>query len=177
MRAQTKDAVQKLVRAFLDQNDLDGANFDDTPRRVAEVWDSFLHTPKPDMTAFPSTTSQMVILKNHITWGFCPHHLLPVEYTFRIGYVPQDKVIGLSKLARLADYHLSRLPLQEDVGDLIVEDLHNVLKPLGIGCQVHGRHLCIAMRGVRTPNAEFVTTSLKGIILMNPSTHQEFLTS
>ncbi len=175
MRNQTKDAMEKLFRSFLDQNDLDGANFDDTPKRVAAVWDSFLHVPRPEMRAFPTTSNQMAVLKNYITWGFCPHHLLPVEYTFKIGYIPQDRVVGLSKLARLADYHLSKLPLQEDIGDMIVNDLHEVLKPLGVGCRITGRHLCIGMRGVKSPCAEFVTTALKGMILINPASHDEFL--
>jgi len=169
--------IEQLVRTFLDQHDLHDINFDGTPERVAEFWTSFLNAKRPSMPTFPTNNQQMVILKNHVAWGFCPHHLLPVEYTFKIGYIPQDKVVGLSKLARLADYYLSKLPLQENIPDLIVNDLHEVLKPLGVGCQVKGRHLCLLIRGVKSQSAELVTTSLKGVLLLRESSQQEFLSA
>jgi GTP cyclohydrolase I len=169
--------LEKLVSQFLAINSLDNANFFDTPRRVASLWHTFLNQEKPPLRAFPTTSQEMILLKNHIVWGFCPHHLLPVRYTFKIGYIPQDKTLGLSKIARLANWCLSKLPLQEDIPNIILNELHAALKPLGSGCQVKGYHLCVAMRGVHSAEAEFVTTGLRGVMLYNASAQHEFLTS
>lgn len=169
--------TEKLFRVFLDLHDLGGANFDDTPQRIAKMWDQFFYAEKPALRAFPTTNNEMVIIKNIEVWGFCPHHLLPVKYKFKIGYIPVDKVLGLSKLARLAEWCVSKLPLQEDLPCMITDELQKVLKPLGCGCQVSGYHLCVAMRGVKQDEATFITTSLKGIMLLSPASQNEFLTS
>lgn len=169
--------TEDMFRAFLDMHDLDGADFDDTPRRVARMWETFFHTEKPALPAFPTTNNEMVVLKDIEVWGFCPHHLLPIRYTIKIGYIPSDKVLGLSKLARLAKWCVSRLPLQENLPCMITDELQQLLKPLGCGCQVTGFHLCIAMRGVEQNKATFVTTSLKGIMLLSPASQHEFLTT
>ena len=169
--------IEDMFRVFLDLHDFDGANFDETPQRVAKMWDNFLHVEKPILRAFPTTNNEMVVLKGIELWGFCPHHLLPIKYILKIGYIPSDKVLGLSKLARLAKYCISRLPLQEDLPYLITDELQRVLKPLGCGCQVNGYHLCIAMRGVEQDKATFITTSLKGIMLLSPASQHEFLTT
>jgi len=167
--------TEDMYRTFLDIYDLEGANFDETPRRVAKLWDSFLRAEKPLLKTFPTENQEMVLIKDYISWGFCPHHLLPIKYTFKIGYIPRDKVVGLSKLPRLADYHLSKLPLQEDLPCLIADDLNKLLNPLGCGCQVRGYHLCCGMRGIKSESMEFVTTSLKGVMLFSGASQQEFL--
>jgi len=168
--------TEKMIRTFLDINSLENANTWETPRRVAKLWDDFLNTEKPILKTFPTENQEMVLLKNYVNWGFCPHHLLPIRYTFKIGYIPRDKVVGLSKLPKLADYYISKLPLQEDLPCLIVNDLNKLLNPLGCGCQVRGYHLCCAMRGIKSENMEFVTTALKGVMLFSGASQQEFLT-
>lgn len=167
--------TENMFRAFLDIYDLEGANFFETPRRVSQLWDTFLHQEKPILKTFPTENQEMVLLKNYINWGFCPHHLLPIKYTFKIGYIPRDKVVGLSKLPKLADYYISKLPLQEDLPCWIANELNNLLNPLGCGCQVHGYHLCCAMRGIKSENMEFISTSLKGVMLFSGASQQEFL--
>lgn len=167
--------IEKCIQKILDICGLDGMNFHETPRRFADHWLELLSRPKPDLKAFPTNSDTMVVLKGYTTWGLCPHHLLPVRYTFRIGYVPRDKVLGLSKLARLADWTLSKLPIQEDIPKTICDELEKVLNPLGVGCQVRGWHMCSVMRGVKANEIELVTTCLKGVMLYNPGAQQEFL--
>jgi len=166
--------VQKIVKQMLNKLGFKNPNFDQTPERIERMWKAFLEVERPTMTVFPTECNEMLIIKNHVTWGFCPHHLLPVKYTFRIGYIPKSLVVGLSKLPELANYFVSFLPLQEDLPPMICDALEEALKPQGVGCSVEGTHLCMVMRGVKSPCVEAVVTKLKGIILLNPSTHDEF---
>lgn len=169
--------VEKLYQTFLDINDLEGANFWQTPQRVAKLWDQFLNVKKPELKAFPTNNNSMVIVDQFDAWSFCPHHLLPVKYTFKIGWIPQDRSLGLSKFPRLAEWILSSLPIQEDVPDLILKEIQDSIKPLGCGCRVWGYHLCSVMRGVKCHNIRFVTTALKGVMLHSPASQHEFLST
>jgi GTP cyclohydrolase I len=174
-KTNNKVLVEKVMRSFLDVYDLEGANFYDTPRRVAQLWDAFLTREKPAMRAFPSESKELAVVKDYTSWGFCPHHLLPVEYKFKVGYIPNGKVVGLSKIPRLVDYFLARMPLQEDLPGLIVDELERILKPLGSGCTVEGQHLCCVARGIKSKDIKFTNTALRGVILLSPTTHNEFL--
>ena len=166
--------MQKAVQRMLRILKLKNPNFDGTPERVDRMWKEFFEVEQPNLTVFPSDYNEMLIIRNHVAWSFCPHHLLPVKYTFRIGYIPRGLVLGLSKLPQLANYFVTFLPLQEDLPGLICNALDEALKPQGVGCSVEGVHLCMVMRGVKSPCVEAVVTKLKGIILLNPSTHDEF---
>lgn len=166
--------MQQAVKRMLSKLNLKGPNFDGTPERVERMWKEFFNVEKPNMTVFTTECNEMLIIKNHVVWGFCPHHLLPVRYTFRIGYIPRGVALGLSKLPELANYFVTFLPLQEDLPYLICNALEDALKPQGVGCSVDGMHLCMVMRGVRSPCIEATVTKLKGIILLNPPTHDEF---
>jgi GTP cyclohydrolase IA len=149
-------------------------NFRETPQRVAKFYREMCKRERPVIKTFPSVSKEMVVLKNFVAYSLCPHHLLPVRYTFRVGYIPSGYVLGISKMPRLINYIMRQLPLQEDIPDMVVNELETLLRPIGAGCQVVGRHLCMEMRGVRT-EGEFVTTKLSGVILLNPGTHEEFL--
>jgi GTP cyclohydrolase I len=155
---------------------LQDENFQETPARVSRMWHTFINHPKPKLTTFPlKGKGGMILLKNHKSWGFCPHHLLPVKYTFRIGYIPNKKVLGLSKLARIADHALTTLPLQEELAWTIVNQIIQSVNPKGAGCIVHGEHLCTRMRGVKSPCAEAVSDIMWGVFLTIPSAREEFL--
>ncbi len=171
--------IQKATKVLLKELgfDLKDPNFRQTPERVKRMWTTFC-TPEPfTPTTFPlkEKTRGIIILKDHVTWGFCPHHLLPVEYTFRIGYLPSDRVLGLSKLARLANSITSTMPLQEDIAPSVVNWLNQLLHPKGCGCTVHGKHFCTRIRGVQSPCAEAVTSVQSGIFLTDQSCRDEFL--
>lgn len=171
------DSVEQHVSAILGLLDIDVTepNFFETPSRVAKFYDELRNRPRPVLKTFPSPSKEMVVLRDFVSYSLCPHHLLPVRYTFRVGYIPSGYVLGISKIPRLINYIMRLLPLQEDIPDMIVNELEQVLRPMGAGCQVRGRHMCMEMRGVRT-EGEFISTKLTGVMLLNPATHEEFLT-
>jgi GTP cyclohydrolase IA len=151
--------------SFLATYRLEGPNFEDTNHRVQKMWNTFFAYPEPNMTTFPSHNTELVILTNHETWGFCPHHLLPVKYTMNIGYYPSERVVGISKLARVANYVLRSLPLQEDIPLLIIEKLEKALEPRGCGVVVKGEHLCMRIRGVQSSEGVITTRAFTGTFL------------
>lgn len=173
----SQDRIEKYIEGILDELKIDrkNPNFVETPQRVARFYRTLCEQHRPILKTFPSTSTEMVVLKDFVAYSLCPHHLLPVKYTFRVGYIPSGEVLGISKIPRLINYIMRCLPLQEDIPDIVVRELTTLLRPMGAGCQVIGRHLCMEMRGVKT-EGEFITTKLTGVILLNPGTHEEFLT-
>jgi len=117
----------------------------------------------------------MIAIKDYVTWGYCPHHLLPVKYTFKIGYVPEEKILGLSKLARIADYCLRDMPVQEEIPGRIAEMIVKAIHPKGTGVLCHGEHLCMQMRGVESEHVNAVNSNLTGCMLDEDSAREEFL--
>ena len=171
------DDLKASAQDILTHLDLYGPDFDDTPRRFAATLIELTQKEKPKMTTFPlEGKAGMILIKDYITWSLCPHHLLPVRYTFRIGYIPEKVVLGLSKRCRIADWSMSKLPLQEEVPALICDILEQEIKPKGCGVLVHGEHLCMQMRGVQSENTKAVSTGLRGCFLTEMDCRNEFLT-
>ncbi len=168
--------LPKEVNNFLDRHKLSGPNFEETGRRVNKMWNDFFSYPPPILTQFPITSKAgMVILKNFDDWGFCPHHLLPVKYTFKIGYIPKDFVLGASKPLRIASYLLLSMPLQEDLGEMIAAMIEKTISPRGVGVVINGEHHCMRIRGVESACTNMVTTYMSGCFLNEQSTREEFL--
>ena len=164
------------VQALLDIYGLKGENFDNTPERFIRTLNDLMYRDKPSMTSFAlKDKAGMIFIKGYVTWSLCPHHLLPVKYTFKIGYIPEERVLGLSKLPRIADYIMSFLPLQEDIPQMILKELEEAIKPKGCGVLVEGEHLCMKMRGVQSENIVAVSSGLRGCFLTEPSAKEEFL--
>ena len=144
---QIKLNVSNLMEALK----LRGRNFIGTPNRVGDAWMKFLHPEPFELTTFPlEGVGGMIAVKDHECWSFCPHHLLPVRYKVRVGYIPEETVLGLSKLNRIADAQMCKMPLQEDLAEMIAQPIIDCLKPKGVGVVVHGEHLCMKMRGVES---------------------------
>lgn len=168
--------IKQGVEFILDGLGVDRSdrNFKDTPARVFRMYKELF---EKEYTALPvydePKNDEMIILRNHATWGMCPHHLLPVEYAISIGYIPKGQVLGLSKLARLAEQSSCGLRLQESVAPIVVEFLMTKLAALGAGCIVTGRHGCMRVRGVKT-NADVITSALRGAIFDKPEARAEF---
>ena len=124
---------------------------------------------------FPARYEEMVISKHNISFGVCPHHLLPVIYRVSVAYIPRQKVLGLSKLSRMV-YLMSRRPiLQEDLTHELARILHETLESRGAAAYVEGLHLCMAARGVHAHEARVVTSAVRGAFRDRPETRQEFL--
>lgn len=161
---------------FLKKYNLHGPDFDDTPQRVERLWEDFFNIQAPKMTKFPTHMHQGLVLnKNYEDWGFCPHHLLPVKYTFKIGYIPNKFVLGASKPCRIASYVLRGLPLQENIGKYIIDGIVEAIDPKAIGVIIQGEHLCMRMRGIESPCVDLVTSDFWGLFLTDPSAKEEFL--
>lgn len=163
--------------------DLNDPNFTETPIRITKMYneifagllDGELEDLERHITkTFPTDYHGIVAIKDIHTWGVCPHHFLPVEYTIDVGYIPRHKVLGLSKLPRVVELLSSRPVLQEQLTDDIVQYLERFLDPEGVIVQVKGRHHCMIVRGVKTEQAYAVTSAITGIFRMTPSVKQEF---
>jgi GTP cyclohydrolase I len=154
----------------------------DTPRRVAEA----LRYLTEGYAANPSTIvgdalfaldgyDDMVIVKDITFFSLCEHHLLPFFGRAHIGYVPDGRVVGLSKLPRLVDAYSRRLQVQERMTREIAEAIDSVVTPRGVGVVVEGRHLCIEMRGVEKESSQTVTSCMLGVFRSDQRTRAEFL--
>jgi GTP cyclohydrolase IA len=124
---------------------------------------------------FAARYDEMVISKHNVSFGMCPHHLLPVIYRISVAYLPGQRVLGLSKLSRLV-HLLSRRPvLQEDLTQELSEILHDRLETRGSAAYIEGLHLCMAARGIQSHEARVVTSAVRGVFRENHATRQEFL--
>jgi|TARA_Y100000310_G_C20284667_1_gene624275 GTP cyclohydrolase I len=155
--------------------DIDRDGIKDTPKRVAKAWRELLNPEPFDLTTFDSNGyDEMIISKDIQYYTFCEHHLLPFFGKVSIGYIPNGKIVGLSKLARTVDYFSKRLNTQEYFTDNIANYLNDKLKPVGIGVVITGRHLCQEMRGIKK-RGNMLTSALKGAMLEKSEAKSEFI--
>lgn len=124
---------------------------------------------------FPARYDEMVISKHNITFGICPHHLLPVIYRVSVAYLPGKKVLGISKLSRLVHVLSARPVLQEDLTHELAEILHSGLKTRGSAAYIEGLHMCMAARGIGAHEARVVTSGVRGLFRDKQATRDEFL--
>ena len=149
-------------------------NFRETPRRVAAMYAEMLSPPDVSIKVFPTSYDQLVLVRNHTCWGICPHHLMPIKYSVSLGYIPNEKAIGLSKLPRIVNLHSYKPLLQEDFTHQIVNALTKRVKTKGAGCVVRGEHGCMGIRGVRT-TGDAITSAMRGVFLEKSAARAEFL--
>lgn len=171
--------IKVLTKAFIRVLGFDpnSPNLKATPDRVARMWASFLKEEPLILKEFPlKGKGGLILVRNHKAWSFCPHHFLPVEFTFRIGYIPeQRKVLGLSKLPRIANQVLKSLPLQEEIAPAVGQKIIQAISPRGVGVIVEGRHFCMRIRGVSSPCSDAVTTFFSGDLLEEGPAREEFI--
>lgn len=162
--------------------DITNENFRLTPKRVARAYYEIFKGINSDKelngiasTDFPSEYDGMVIIDNIKCFSMCPHHFLPVEYIVDVGYIPNKKTVGLSKLIRVVELLAKAPELQEVFTKKISNILERELNPTGVIVQVRGRHFCMAMRGVNKPDSWTMTSSITGTFKDNPGTREEFM--
>ncbi len=126
-------------------------------------------------TTFTEKCDEMVLVTGIRVVSLCEHHLLPFTGTAVVGYVPDEKVVGLSKLPRLVDAFARRLQVQERLTEQIATALIDHLKPKGVGVVIRAHHACMGLRGITQPNAEMTTSALKGVMREVPEARAEFL--
>lgn len=149
----------------------------DTPRRMAHAYAEMLAVDDFDFTTFPNDEQydELVLVENIPVRSLCEHHMLPFVGTAHIGYLPADRILGLSKFARLVDFHSHRPQTQERLTKQIAEHLSDLLDPRGIGVVVDAEHTCMSLRGVRATGSTTVTSALLGTLREDPATRAEFL--
>jgi GTP cyclohydrolase I len=118
---------------------------------------------------------QMVLLRDIRFVSFCEHHMLPVIGRAHVGYLPTNRVVGISKLARVVRGFARRLQIQEKMTAEIADAIHEVLKPHGVGVLIEAEHSCMTLRGVNSPGSNLTTSALLGSIRDDPRTREEFL--
>ena len=152
-----------------------------TPVRVAKAWDFLTQGYGVDLdeitngAIFDEQYDEMVAVKRIRFFSMCEHHMLPFYGYCNVAYIPNGRVIGLSKIPRIVDMFARRLQLQERLTTQIAETLQKVLKPRGIGVVIEAYHLCMMMRGVEKQDSMTTTSEMLGGFKSNPQTRQEFL--
>ncbi len=151
----------------------------ETPARMIKAWNEMFSGYRTDPASlfkvFDEAHDQLVVLRNVEFVSTCEHHFLPFHGVAHIGYIPVNKkVVGVSKLARLVDCFAKRLSIQERICNQVVEAIGEHLTPLGAGCVIVAKHLCISCRGVQKQHSEMVTSALRGEFLADPQVRSEF---
>ena len=151
-----------------------------TPHRIIKSWEElycgYEQDPKSLLTTFDSDGyDQIVLLKDIELYSMCEHHMLPFFGKAHVAYIPNKRVIGISKLARLADMFARRLQIQERLGEQVTSTLMEILQPKGAACIIEAQHMCMRMRGCSKQNSMMVTSSLKGCFLDEASTRAELM--
>jgi len=152
----------------------------DTPKRVAKAFREMtagLHVDPASVlgTVFNETSDQMVVVRGIRFSSLCEHHLLPFTGTAAVGYVPDGRVIGLSKIPRLVEVYAKRPQVQERMTNQIAHTLMESLTPKGVGVVVKAHHSCMGCRGVRQPDAEMITSCVLGCMMDNPASRAELM--
>jgi len=171
------DAVERAARDLLRAlgSDVDDEGLRETPRRVADAFTELL-TPRPfRATTFPSEGYDGLIIARSIPFhSLCMHHLLPFHGVAHIGYLPGERILGLSKLARVAEMFARDLQVQERLTQQIADWLLASLDPVGVGIIIQAEHSCMSLRGVRASGSRTTTSALHGLLRSDERTRAEF---
>jgi GTP cyclohydrolase I len=177
------DKLEALVRELLLEigEDPEREGLVRTPRRVAEALRFLTSGYRTDAkkvindAIFTQSTNSMVIVKNIEVYSLCEHHMLPFFGRCHIGYIPDGRVFGVSKLARVVDMYARRLQLQERLTEQISQEVMGSIGAIGVGVMIEAQHLCMMMRGVEKQNSVMVTSSVLGAFRDSVATREEFL--
>ncbi|HMC07070.1 MAG TPA: GTP cyclohydrolase I FolE [Solirubrobacterales bacterium] len=171
--------AERAVRDLLDAlgEDIEAEGLRETPRRVAKAYAELL-TPLPFRpTTFPNEEGydELVVAREIPFHSLCEHHLLPFHGVAHVGYLPGERIVGLSKLGRVVELYARRLQVQERLTTQVARWLERELRPKGVGVVIEAEHLCMSLRGVQKPGTRTVTSALHGLVRDDPRTRQEFL--
>jgi len=178
-RPEVQEAVLNLLNAIGEDPSREGLRA--TPERVARAFDELLAGYRVDPqrmindAIFNEQYDEMVIVRDIEFYSLCEHHMLPFLGKAHVAYLPNGKILGLSKIPRVVDLFARRLQVQERMTRQIADFLDTALHPHGVGVVVEGLHLCAMMRGVKKANARMITSALCGTFSKSPLTRQEFL--
>ena len=174
-RAAAAAAVRDLLAAL--GADIDDEGLRDTPRRVADAYAELLTSRPFRATTFPNEDNydELIVARSIPFHSLCMHHMLPFQGVAHVGYLPGERIVGLSKLGRVVELFARDLQIQERMTTQIAGWLQRELAPKGVGVVLEAEHLCMSLRGVQKTGTRTVTSALHGLIRDDPRTRQEFL--
>lgn len=175
--------MEQAYRKILQEcgEDLTRPGLVDTPKRAAKAMQFLTRGYTQQLedvinnALFPSDSKEMVIVKDIELYSLCEHHMLPFIGKAHVAYIPQGKVLGLSKIARIVDMFARRLQIQEQLTTEIADTIQTVTEAEGVGVIIEAKHMCMMMRGVEKQNSSMKTSSMLGTFRSNPTTRAEFL--
>ncbi|NEO40949.1 MAG: GTP cyclohydrolase I FolE [Moorea sp. SIOASIH] len=174
-----RQAVRTLLLGLGEDPDREGLK--DTPKRVVKALKfltSGYHQSLDELlngAVFHENTNEMVLVRDIDLFSSCEHHILPILGHAHVAYIPDGKVIGLSKIARICEMYGRRLQVQERLTAQIADALQGLLKPKGVAVVVEASHMCMVMRGVQKPGSWTATSAVRGVFANDPKTRQEFM--
>ena len=184
MPRRTQEEAEAAVRVLIEWagDDPDREGLLETPKRVAKSYKELFAGYAEDPRAYLEKTfeevggyDELIVLQDIRVVSFCEHHMLPFLGRAHVGYLPKNRVVGISKLARVVNSFARRMQIQEKLTAEIAEAIQEVLDPHGVGVMIESEHSCMTMRGVNTPGSNLVTSRLMGVIRDDPRTREEFL--
>lgn len=177
-----QDGPEENIRRVLEYigEDPNREGLVETPKRILRSYDrlfgGYKKNAKDLMKVFQDgACNEMVVLKNIRFYSTCEHHMLPFFGVAHVAYIPNGKVVGVSKLARLVDMYARRMQIQERIGTQVVDTLMKELGAKGAACIIEAQHMCMTARGVENQTAKMVTSALRGAFLENTNTRMEFM--
>ena len=185
MSKPTREEAQKAVRTLIEWagDNPDREGLVETPKRVVKAYEEFFAGYDDDPEEILRKTfdevegyDEMVLVKNIRLESHCEHHIVPILGKAHIAYIPNNRVVGISKLARIVDAFGKRLQTQETMTAQIANTIEKVLEPKGVAVVVDAAHQCMTTRGIHKPESSTVTSCMRGIFKENPRTRNEFLT-
>ncbi|MFZ2315245.1 MAG: GTP cyclohydrolase I FolE [Gammaproteobacteria bacterium] len=174
-----QEYYKKIIEAVGENPEREGLK--DTPKRAAKAMEFLTrgyHQSVDEIVngaLFHSDNDEIILVKNIELYSLCEHHLLPFIGKCHVAYIPNGKIVGLSKIARLVDMHARRLQVQENLTKEIAETIANVTGASGVGVVIEAKHLCMMMRGVEKQNSSMTTSVMLGVMRENQKTRLEFL--
>jgi GTP cyclohydrolase I len=156
---------------------VDGEDMRETPRRLVAAYREMLTVPAFDLTTFANSAGydELVLVQDIPVRSLCEHHMLPFVGVAHVGYLPDDRILGLSKFARLVDFFARRAQTQERLTTQIADHLQERLSPVGVGVVIEAEHSCMNLRGARAEGARTITSTLRGTLRDDPASRAEFL--
>ena len=174
-----EDCVREILKFIGEDPQREGLI--DTPKRVRKAWEFLCSGYNLDpnkiiqSALFTSSNDEMVVVKDIEFYSTCEHHMLPIIGKAHVAYIPNGKVIGLSKIPRVVDVFARRLQIQEQLTEQIADAINDAINPKGVAVVIDARHMCMEMRGVEKICSTTVTSALRGIFKQEKKTKDEFL--